>query len=416
MRVNTHLDVDVVAVEQEDQITLMLELVAPAAPETDQRLAATVEVVLDRSGSMSGERLDTAKDALIRLIDRLDPSDRFGLVAFDHDVAVVLPAGALADKPSARTAVAALEPGGSTNLAAGLLRGLQEARRVAGDAGATVLLLSDGHANDGETDPGRLSVIAAQARARGVTTSTVGIGLGYDELLLSKLARGGQGNHVFAERGDGAAAGVAGEVEGLLSKTVQTVSMLIRPEAAVESVKVWNDLPGHGIDGGVLVEIGDLWAGERRALLISFDVPALRELGLARVAEIELRYVTLPGLAEETVTLPVYVNVVPGDQAAGRIPDPLVRTEIVYQQAQDAKRRAAEALRDGDEARATREYAAAAERLDQVMAFSPSPELTSEREILDELRARTEAGEGQWAAKVSRAEQARKSRTRGRGV
>lgn len=154
----------------------------------------------------------------------------------------------------------------------------------------------------------------------------------------------------------------------------------------------------------------------RRTLLVSFDVPAVGELGLARVAEIELRYVTLPGLAEETVTLPVYVNVVPGDQAAGRIPDPVVRIELVYQQTQGAKRRAAEALRVGDEAGASREYAAAAERIDQIMTSCPSLELASEREILDELGARTEAGEGQWAAKVSRAEQARKSRTRGRGM
>ena len=77
----------------------------------------------------------------------------------------------------------------------------------------------------------RLARVAAGARDRGVTTSTVGIGLGYDELLLAELARGGQGNHVFAEHGDDAAAAVAGEVEGLLSKTVQAASLIIRPDA-----------------------------------------------------------------------------------------------------------------------------------------------------------------------------------------
>lgn len=126
---------------------------------------------------------------------------------------VVVPAGELRDKDAARRAIADLETGGTTNLSGGLLRGLQEARRVAGDGGSTLLLVSDGHANVGETGPEKLAAVAAGAHEHGITTSTVGIGMGYDELLLAELARGGQGNHVFAEHGDGAAAAVAGEVD-----------------------------------------------------------------------------------------------------------------------------------------------------------------------------------------------------------
>jgi len=73
---------------------------------------------------------------------------------------------------------------GRTDLSAGYLRGLQEARRVAGPAGATLLILSDGHANAGVTDPDRLGGVAAQAKSAGVSTSTLGLGLGYDEALL----------------------------------------------------------------------------------------------------------------------------------------------------------------------------------------------------------------------------------------
>ena len=101
MHVNTHADVDVVAVETDDQVTVMLELEAPATTGGRPRPAATVEIVLDRSGSMRGERLDAAKDALLRLVDRLDPADRFGVVAFDDMIEVVVPAGRLADKPAA---------------------------------------------------------------------------------------------------------------------------------------------------------------------------------------------------------------------------------------------------------------------------------------------------------------------------
>ena len=414
MQVKTYVDVDIVAVEQDDEVTVMIELVAPAPVSNAPRPSAAVQVVLDRSGSMDGERLGAAKQALVRLVDRLDPNDRFGVVAFDDEVQIVIPAGELHDKHAARHAIASLHTGGMTNLSGGLLRGLQEARRVAGDSGSTLLLLSDGHANAGETDPARLASVAASARDHGVTTSTVGIGTGYDESLLADLARGGQGNHVFAEHGDSAAAAAAGEIQGLLSKTVQAASLLIRPDGAVETVTVWNDLPGHPVDRGIMIELGDLWAGEERKLVLTFAVPAKTGLGLAQIAELELRYVALPDFAEQTVSIPVHVNVVPGDQAAGRIPDQKVRTELIYQQVQDAKRKASDALRDGDHRAATEAFDAAGAQLDGLLDVCPSPELVEERQIIDEMRLRAEAGEAQWAAKFGRMDQSRKSRKRGR--
>ncbi len=417
MHVNAHLDLDVVAIEQADEVTLMLELDAPAAPDSGPRAPAAVQIVLDRSGSMDGERLDAAKDAIVALVDRLDPADSLGVVAFDDEVQMVLPSRTLdgANRAAAKDAVAQLHSGGTTNLSAGLLRGLQEARRAAGDGpgGATLLLLSDGHANAGEVDAGVLRRVAAGGRDQGITTSTVGIGLGYDELLLSEVAGGGQGNHVFAEQGDAAAAAVAGEVDGLLSKTVQAASLLIRPAGSVESVTVWNDLPGNPVPGGIMVELGDLWASEQRKLVLTFKVPAMTALGLAEIAQIELRYVTLPAFVEQTITVPVHVNVVPGDQAAGRIPDAKVRTELVYQQAQGEKRRAADALREGEVDAAVRRYEAARVSLAAQMAEHPDADLAEEIRIFEQLQRRARE-EVQWSAKAARMDASYKSRKRGR--
>ncbi|MCU0314134.1 MAG: hypothetical protein MUC84_08765, partial [Solirubrobacteraceae bacterium] len=295
-------------------------------------------------------------------------------------------------------------------------RGIQEARR-AGDGlagGAKLLLLSDGRANQGELDPDALAGVAAAARREGVTTSTIGIGLGYDELLLEALARGGQGNHEFAEHGDGAAAALAGEVEGLLSKTVQAASLMVKPSAPVDSVTIWNDLPAQPVAGGIMAEVGDLWAGERRKLVLSFSVPAVGALGLAQVAEIELRYVTLPGFAEQTITIPVNVNVVPGDEAAGRVADAQVRTELVYQQAQQDKRRAADALGAGDVDGAIGAYDEARRRLAAQMQASPSAELDEETEAIGRLMRRAIGGERAWSAKAARMDHHYKSRRRGR--
>ncbi len=205
---------------------------------------------------------------------------------------------------------------------------------------------------------------------------------------------------------------MAGEVAGLLSKTVQAASLIVRPRGSVETVTIWNDLPSQPVENGVMIELGDLWAGEARKLVLSFAVPALPGLGLAEIATLELRYVTLPAFAEETITLPLTVNVVPGDQAAGRVRDPKVHTELLFQQAQEAKRRAADALARGDAGGALAAYSAAGEAL----AASPAPELREEAAILAELADRTAAGDGAWAAKRSRAEHALKARKRGRGA
>ena len=106
------------------------------------------------------------------------------------------------------------------------------------------------------------------------------------------------------------------------------------------------------------------------------------------------------------------VNVVPGDQAAGRIRDPKVQTERLFQEAQEAKRKAAEAIQRGDDDGALRAYAAAGAAI--AAAPAPSAELHEEAAILSALAERTAAGDGAWSAKTGRAEHARKARQRGR--
>ena len=83
MKVKALLDVDMVAMEATDKVTLMLDLTAPANPTHASRPGQCVQVSLDRSGSMSGQPLESAKGSLLKLIDRLAPQDSFGLVAFD---------------------------------------------------------------------------------------------------------------------------------------------------------------------------------------------------------------------------------------------------------------------------------------------------------------------------------------------
>ena len=120
-----------------------------------------------------------------------------------------------------------------------------------------------------------------------------------------------------------------------------------------------------------MVELGDFYSSEQRKLLLRIDVPAMAGLGLAQVCELELAWVNIGTLKSQTVTVPVHVNVVPGDEAAGHIPNPTVRSEVAFQSAQRHKRDAADAMRAGDADGASRRYAAAADALDSFGPMRP---------------------------------------------
>jgi Ca-activated chloride channel family protein len=418
LHITAQNDVDVLALETGDTLCVLIEFTAPAMPDGPTgRPTNTLQVVLDRSGSMGGDRLAGARTALLGLVDRLSPADNVGVVAFDNAVEIVVPAGPLSDKPAAKRAIAAVEARGNTDLSSGYLRGLQEARRVAGPSGATVLLISDGHANAGVTDPDTLGAIAGEARTTGIATSTLGFGLGYDERIMSALARGGAGNELFAEEADTAIALIAGEVDGLLAQTAQAASLLVRMSSHVRGVQVMNDLPVTTTADGVVAELGSFYAAETRKVLLVFDIPGIPALGLAEVATLEFTYAELPALIQHTVRVPLHVNVVPGDHAAGRVPDPTVRTELAFLLAQQAKRRASTHLSAGDTAAALREVRAAQATIDAARPGAPpqlAQDLAEEADALHYLAEEAEYGLIARAAKYSSADAYRKSGQRGR--
>ena len=418
MQLCTQLDVDLVAVEADDEVILLVEVTAPSPASTAPRRPATVQIVLDRSGSMSGGRLDHAKRALLELIDRLEPSDNVGVVAFDGQVQVVVPAGPLTEKARAKLAIAAVISGGSTDLSAGYLRGLQEAQRVAGPGGATVLLISDGHANTGITEPGTLAGVASKAAVGSVTTSTVGMGLGYDEQLLAAVATAGRGNEHFAEEADTAAAVIAGEVDGLLTQVAQACSLRVALAPEVKGAQLLNQLPVAALPDGFMVELGSLYAGETRRLVLRLALPGLAALGLHQVATLTFTHVSLPDVVRHTTMLPVTVNVVPGDQAAGRVRSPQVTKEALFQETQRTKKNAADLLSDGrvEEARAMLTRAgsalnAEALSLPEVMAA----ELHDEVRLLLSL-AEESGHDSMRTSKALSSDFGWKSRTRGRQV
>ena len=359
MKTKLILDTDLIAIESEDKVTLMVDLTAPVAENQASRPARGVQICLDVSGSMEGAPLAAAKESILKLIDRLDKKDTFGMVIFDDTAKVAVPTKPLIDHDIAqlKKAIRKIQTGGSTDISAGFTLAMREASRAKLAGGSTLLVISDGHANAGERDPQFFADVAAKSATESIASSSIGLGNGYDETILEAIAQGGGGAHRFAADIDEAVGAIAAEVDDLLDKVIVNCALRFRPNEMAKGqpkIELLQRLP-YWMDGqDYVVQLGDLYAGENRRFIILVDVPGIADLGLCKIAEVTIEYTDLAARNEVSVTMPVNVNVVPGDQAAGRIEDPIVKAERMILQAQSEKAIATEEILQGNQKSATK--------------------------------------------------------------
>lgn len=187
------------------------------------RQQANLTVVIDVSGSMEGDKLEMVKAGLGRLVDSLRPDDRLAIVTYSTDAQLLLPMTPLSEAGSIRDAIAGLRSQASTNLEAGLRVGYEHARsNLAPGAVNRVVLLSDGVANEGQTDPDQLASQIAQEAGDSTQLAVVGVGREtYDDVTLEQFADRGNGFYAFID--------TPAEAERLfvqdLTGTLQTVAL-----------------------------------------------------------------------------------------------------------------------------------------------------------------------------------------------
>ncbi len=420
------LDTDILAIESEDKVTLMVDLTAPDAANSKTRPPRGVQICLDVSGSMSGDPLQAAKESILRLIDRLDQSDSFGMIIFDDSAKVVVPIKPLQDHSinEVKQAIRSIRSGGSTDISAGFTLAMREAGRNKLQGGTTVLLISDGHANSGEKNPQFFAEVAAKSATESISSGSIGLGNGYDEKILEAIAQGGGGSHRFAADIDEAIGAIAAEVSDLLDKTIVNAVLRFRPTAMAKGqpkIELLQRLP-HWMDGpDSVVHLGDLYAKENRRFIIMVDVPGIASLGLCKIADVTIEYTDLTARNEISITMPVNVNVVPGDQAAGRIEDPIVKAERMILQAQSQKSIATGEIINGNAISACKRLKVSA---DDLRRHASQIQVTDERSAeslalilgeaneMDQLAATVETEEIAYASKRMQESYSRTTRSK----
>ena len=223
------------------------------------RAPLSLSVVLDVSGSMHGQKIEQTREALRMAARMLHEGDSLAMSVFSNDAQVVM-APRPFDSDTKRvflSLVDEIRPGGSTALSDGLNLGLAQADKMPPGSRLT-LLLSDGQANIGETDLEVIGQAARQASTREILVSTLGVGMDYNEALMTEIATQGKGRFYHVQN-----------PQDIM--TTMTAELGEAADLAAEDVHLQINLPsGAGLlplskaygcqikDGQALVSIGDI--------------------------------------------------------------------------------------------------------------------------------------------------------------
>jgi Ca-activated chloride channel family protein len=336
-----------------DVIVRALLRIAGEAPKSDGRVPLNLSLVLDRSGSMSGEPLEAVKKAAAGLIKRLYPEDVVSVVAFDDQVETMANPGTADDQAGLLDALSRIETRGMTNLSGGWLQGRALVQEYLNREGVNrVILLTDGMANEGITDTPTLTQLCRTARESGVITTTVGVGPGYSEDLLREMADAGSGSSYYIESLDQSVGVFEEELEGLLSIAAQNLTVRIRPLQGAAVATVHHSYPAVDEGNDVLrLSVGDLYAREPREVLTDVLVPV--EALAGQEGDVALDVVELVveadvweedgSMERRTVTLPVTFR-----PAEGAVAHPEVTRVFTLLEAARVRREAMERGDRGD--------------------------------------------------------------------
>jgi len=257
---------------------LTVNVSAPADTGIQVRRPVDLAVVIDASGSMSAQgKIDSAKRAAKELAREMGPGDTYSLTVFNDDALLVVPATPVDDPSRIELAIDRILEGGSTNLYAGLDRGATEIKRSRQDGWASrVVVLSDGEANVGVTNPNALLRYAADLAGQGIALTSVGVGLDFNEDLLQRLADVGGGSYHFVDDASQLSTVFSTELHHTASVVGTGTLVHVELPDGVSPVEVigWDATrTEHGWD----VFIGDVYSGESKKIVtrVRVDGPGL---------------------------------------------------------------------------------------------------------------------------------------------
>lgn len=255
------------------------------------RAPSDIVVVVDTSGSMEGQKLHFAKQALFELFDRLEAGDRFGLVQYNTDAEVLVPLQPATPEAQSmfRNIASRLIAHGSTNMSAGLDRGAElftygPQRPAAG----RLVLLSDGLANAGDASEYGLSLRTRRLSQMGYAVSTMGIGEDFDEHMMTALATSGTGAFYYLSKLSYLAEFLEAELNSTRETYALAAELSYTPAPRVQLIDAMGLEVAHQGAGSV-IRLGNLYAGRTRSVWLTLRAPT-DQLGTFDLGELTVSY------------------------------------------------------------------------------------------------------------------------------
>ena len=284
----------VLASDRPETAVVKVGLTGAALPAGD-RPAVNLALVLDRSGSMGGDRIAKAREAAIAAVRRLDERDYVSVVVFDDRIDVL--AGAQTASEANKAAIVeklrTVEARGATAIFGGVSAGASEIRKnLARKLVNRIVLLSDGAANVGPSSPEELGLLGASLVKEGVSVSTLGVGLGYNENLMAALATRSDGNTYFIENGDDVPRIFDAELGDAFQVAARDVKLSVRFRDAFPVELIGRD--GRIEDGVVTVDFNQIYSRQEKFVLVRTEFPVGTDGETREFAAAEVSWV-LPG-------------------------------------------------------------------------------------------------------------------------
>ncbi|NJK90898.1 MAG: VWA domain-containing protein, partial [Blastochloris sp.] len=255
-----------------------------------QRLPLNLAVVLDRSGSMSGAKLEQAKQAALTVLDQLAPTDYFSLLAYDDEVQVLVPARRVENKERVRSAILALRAGDSTALYAGVREAAEQVKRyLSREKINRVILLSDGLANVGPSKPSDLASLGGRLLEERIHVTTIGLGDDYNEDLMMALSEASGANYYYVRDAEKLPGIFREELGNLQSIVARNIRIILEMPEGVRPVEVMGHPEVVFKNNRAELVLQEHYAAQQRGFLIRCEVlkPQGKSQELARVT---LRY------------------------------------------------------------------------------------------------------------------------------
>lgn len=232
-----------------------------------------ISVVIDRSGSMAGEKIQNAKKAAKHIVDQLSPEDYLSIVIYDGTIDVLQQTVQVRNKQLIKNKIESITDRGGTNLMGGAQKGYDEVKRYCKPGYINrVLLLSDGQANEGITNPNQIEqIVRRQSQQDGISISTFGLGNDYNEDLMTAMAESGSGNYYFIDHAEKIASIFKKELNGLMEVVAQNAELTLTIPEYVNIDKVYGYK--HEQIGRILkIKLHDIFSEDTKGLLIRYHV------------------------------------------------------------------------------------------------------------------------------------------------